>query len=84
MNEKMKRALLQMYANLDAAGKRQVERGVHDQGARSQVTSGKHLNPVAQMICEDLIEAGYHKNEVYYEGGCLFIGSRKSTYNKPV
>lgn len=71
MNEKMKKALLQMYANLDAAGKRQAERGGHDQGARSQVTSGKHLNPVAQAICEDLIEAGYNRHEVYYEGGCL-------------
>lgn len=71
MNENIKSALFQMYSNLDAAGKRQAERGVHDQGARSQVTSGKHLNPVAQTIRAELIDAGYHEHEVYYEGGCL-------------
>lgn len=71
MKENIREALLQMYANLDAAGKRQIERGVHDQGARSQVTGGKHLNPVAQAIRTDLIDAGYHENEVYYEKDCL-------------
>lgn len=71
MRENMKQALLQMYANLDAAGKRQLERGVHDQGARSKVTSGKHLDPVAQAIRTDLIRIGYHDDEVYYKGGCL-------------
>lgn len=71
MKDNIKKALLQMYENLDAAGKRQIERGVHDQGARSQVTSGKHLNPVAQAIRADLIGVGYNENEVYYEGGCL-------------
>ena len=71
MKENVKEALLQMYANLDAAYKRQIERGVRDQGARSQVTSGKHLDPVAQAIRADLIDAGYHENEVYYEGDCL-------------
>lgn len=71
MRENIKRALLQVYINLDAAGKRQLERGIHDQGARSQVTSGKHLNPIAQAIRTDLIKIGYHEDEVYYEGGCL-------------
>ena len=71
MKENIKEALLQMYVNLDAAGKRQIARGIHDQGARSQVTSGKHLNPVAQAIRADLIDVGYHENEIYYEDDCL-------------
>lgn len=71
MKENIKEALLQMYVNLDAAGKRQIARGIHDQGALSQVTSGKHLNPVAQAIRADLIDVGYHENEIYYEDDCL-------------
>lgn len=71
MNDNMKMALLQMYANLNEAEKKQAERGVHDQGARSQVTGGKHLNCVAEVIRNDLIAMGYNHKEVYYQDGCL-------------
>lgn len=71
MREEMKTALLQMYDNLSAASERQAERGGHDQGARSQVTGGKHLNCVAEVIRNDLIAVGYNAQEVYYKDGCL-------------
>ena len=73
MNDNMRNALLTMYKNLDEAAERQKERGVHDQGARSKVTGGKHLNVVAAALRNDLIEAGYASEDVYYENGCLTL-----------
>ena len=67
----MKEALFQMYENLNEAETRQVERGVRDQGARSQVTGGKHLDCVAEIIKNDLIECGFSNDEVYYKDKCL-------------
>ena len=71
MNTTMKEALLQMYKNLDEAGTRQAERGVHDRGERSKVTGGKHMNPVAEVIRQDLISHGFGEDKVYYRDGCL-------------
>lgn len=71
MRCEMQDALLQIYRNLNDAEKRQEARGGHDQGARAQVTGGKHLNPVASIIRKDLITAGYEAEKVYYEDGCL-------------
>lgn len=73
MKERMRNALLQMYKNLDEAGVRQAERGGHDQGSRSKVTGGKHLNVVAEVLRDDLIEAGFSESDVYFEGGCLTL-----------
>lgn len=67
----MKNALLQMYTNLDEAGKKQVERGDADRGARSQVTGGKHLDCVAAAIKSDLIDMDYNSTEVRYKDECL-------------
>jgi len=71
MHKKMETALFQMYRNLDAASQRQVLRGAHDQGARSQVTGGKHMNVIADVIRDDLISCGFKEDCVYYENGCL-------------
>lgn len=71
MRATMNEALLKMYKDLDEASKRQTLRGRHDQGARSQVTSGKHLNAVAKVIRDDLLSAGYNPKDVYYKDGCL-------------
>lgn len=73
MNDNMKNALLTMYKNLDEAAERQEKRGGHDQGARSKVTGGKHLNVVAEAIRNDLIAAGYNPDDVYYENNCLTL-----------
>lgn len=73
MNDNMRNALLQMYKNLDEAAEKQKGRGVHDQGERSKVTSGKHLNVVAEALREDLIYAGYAPDDVYYENKCLTL-----------
>ena len=73
MNERMREALLAMYRNMDKAERRQKERGRRDQGSRSKVTSGKHLNVVAEAIRQDLIDAGYASESVYYENDCLAL-----------
>lgn len=56
MNDRIRNALLAMYRNMDDAEKRQDDRGGHDQGARSKVTSGRHLDVVADAIKHDLVD----------------------------
>lgn len=68
MKKEMRKALLKVYENLDAAGRRQYERGVHDQGERSKVTGGHHMDPVAETIRNDLIACGYSENDVLCTG----------------
>ena len=69
----MKKALLTMYCNMEEAARKQESRGSHDQGARSKVTSGKHLNIVAEAIKLDLIDRGFDPDSVYYENACLAL-----------
>lgn len=64
---------MKMYENLSVAEERQLERGTHDQGARSQTTGGKHLNPVAEVIKSDLVSFGYQEDNVYYKNGTTLV-----------
>ena len=73
MKDDMKNALINMYKALEEAEKRQQERGSHDQGARSQVTGGKHFNCVAEQLRKDLLSLGYKEEDVYYENKCLSL-----------
>lgn len=58
-------AVQSMYEMLDDAEVRQSQRGSHDQGARAQVAAGAHLNPLADVICGDLIDSGYDPEQIY-------------------
>lgn len=73
MNDRIRNALLAMYRNMDDAEKRQDDRGGHDQGARNKVTSGRHLDVVADAIKHDLVDRGFKPESVYYENGCLTL-----------
>lgn len=68
MHERIRRALFAMYDLMDKAGARQEERGGHDQGARANVTSGKHLDRVAEVIADDLVSSGYHEGNIVWGG----------------
>lgn len=79
MHARMRQALLEMYDLMDDAGFRQEERGGHDQGARAKVTSGKHLDRVAEVIADDLMDAGYRDQDLIWGGkGATLPGDRKS------
>lgn len=69
----MSRALFAMYDLMDDAGFRQEERGRHDQGARAKVTSGKHLDRVADVIRDDLISRGFDASDVLVGGRSLTL-----------
>lgn len=49
-------AVLGMYAAIEHAANAQVAIGHTDQGRRKGITSGKHLDPVAKIIKEDLVK----------------------------
>lgn len=69
MRQEVKYAVLEMYNALDEAERLQAQRGRHDQGARSRTTAGKHLTPLAEVICNDLIAAGYNPDGLYADSG---------------
>lgn len=75
MRSDLRQAILGMYEALDHAEELQARRGHSDQGRRSAVTSGKHLDPVAAIIKDDLIRVGFSEDEIYDNGrSCTLPG----------
>lgn len=66
MNERMREALFEMYDLLDKAELKQEESGTSDQGNRSKVTSGKHMDPIAKVIAEELMTVGCPEENVHW------------------
>lgn len=61
-------AVLGMYAAIEHAANAQVAIGHIDQGRRKGITSGKHLDPVAKIIKEDLVKNGFCHSRIYDTG----------------
>ncbi len=56
--------------------------GHSNQEARQGITSGRHLDPIAAIIRDDLINAGFHPDEVYDQGRmCTLPGWFRPTKN---
>lgn len=68
MRSDIEAAILGMYDSIERARETQAAAGHSDQGARQGITSGKHLDPIAAIIRDDLINAGFHPDEVYDQG----------------
>ena len=66
MRQNIETAILGMYSAMARAAAAQAANGRADQGRRSAVTSGKHLDPVAGIIRNDLIDLGFHEDEVFH------------------
>ena len=60
MRSDIEAAILGMYDSIERAREVQAAAGHSDQGARQGITSGKHLDPIAAIIRDDLINAGFH------------------------
>lgn len=65
MREDVRNAILRMYSMLAEAGQRQRGTGDEDRGRRSESTSGQHLNPLADLIREDLISGGFSRSDLF-------------------
>ena len=75
MRQNIETAILGMYSAMARAAAAQAANGRADQGRRSAVTSGKHLDPVAGIIRNDLIDLGFHEDEVFHTGrACTLPG----------
>lgn len=70
MRSDIEAAILGMYDSIERAREVQAAAGHSDQGARQGITSGKHLDPIAAIIRDDLINAGFHPDEVYDKDAC--------------
>lgn len=68
MREDVKHAVLEMYKQIAKAREVQSERGKADQGGRMGITSGKHLNAVAEIIKRDLIKIGLSPDKIFDKG----------------
>lgn len=82
MRDDLAEAILGMYDAMERAAQAQAATGHADQGRRSGVTSGKHLDPVAEIIHNDLVRLGFCTKEVY-DGrrGCTLPGWFRPTKN---
>ena len=65
INSQVRNAILDMYSNLDRAAERQFLLGKSDQGRRSEMTSGHHLDRLADRICDDLCARGVPADVVF-------------------
>ncbi|MCI6531477.1 PaeR7I family type II restriction endonuclease [Bifidobacterium pseudolongum] len=66
LRQDVKEAVLSMYEMLSAAGERQHTLGmVQDTGRRAEATSGRHLDPLANVIKSDLIKSGFRPEDLY-------------------
>lgn len=75
-------AILGMYDAIAHARSAQVVAGHADQGARQGITSGKHLDQVAFIVRNDLIDAGFNPEDVYDQGReCTLPGWFRPTKN---
>ena len=68
MREDVKAAVLDVYNVIDAARKHQDQVGRNDQGNRRGMTSGHHLDGIADLIRHDLIDMGLKPDELYTHG----------------
>jgi type II restriction enzyme len=73
MNTTVETAILDMYVRMDAAAQDQAARGGSDQGARAEVTSGKHMDEIAEIIVTDLIREGFDSKGFHFLGNEMYI-----------
>jgi restriction endonuclease XhoI-like protein len=65
--EQVDRALLAYWVGREAASAAQRRRGKSDPGGRAGVTSGKHLDTVAQLLAQVCMGAGAPRSQVFYK-----------------
>ncbi|BBF23451.1 hypothetical protein SUTMEG_13420 [Sutterella megalosphaeroides] len=75
MREDLAQAILGMYAAIQRAADEQSKQGHRDQGRRSGITSGKHLDPLVRIIKNDLIDRDFNPDEIFDTGRqCVLPG----------
>ena len=74
MREDMRRALLESYTIRKEAGIRQSWSGNPDMGSRGEVTSGKHLDRVAEIVSEDIASMGIGSGDIVGNGEAVIPG----------
>lgn len=60
-----KEAVLNIWTSRAAAREKQIASGKEDAGLRSEVTSGGHLDEVAQLVADAFVDAGIPRSSVY-------------------
>lgn len=65
MTEALRKALFAVFDLEDAAANHQRQRGGEDRGRRAGVTAGKHLDPLAKYIADELHRAGIDADSLY-------------------
>ncbi len=82
MRPDIKDAILGMYGAIDHAASVQAASGHTDQGRRSGITSGKHLDQIATIVRNDLVVCGFNDDEIYDNGrSCTLPGWFRPTKN---
>ena len=74
IKQRIEYAIVNIETMREEAARKQLEEGGSDQGLRSQVTSGAHLNALAETIAEVFIDAGIDKEGIYLKRGVELPG----------
>ena len=75
MRQNIETAILGMYSAMARRAGEQAAIGGGYQGLRCSVWSGKHVERVAGIIRNDLIDLGFHEDEVFHTGrACTLPG----------
>ena len=65
LNKELEEAIFSVFDLEINAAKNQKERGGSDQGRRAGVTAGKHLDPLADYLAKELINAGIKPRDIF-------------------
>jgi type II restriction enzyme len=65
LKKELEDAILHSFIIREKAAEMQIEKGTLDTGMRSQVTSGKHLDKLTEVIAHDLEECGIAAEDIF-------------------
>lgn len=65
LRERLEAAIKHFWTVRETQGTAQTRRGTHDQGGRSQVTGGKQMDGLADLVRDLLVEQGIDREHVF-------------------
>lgn len=79
MKESLRKKLFEIFEIEQKAAIKQGKNGKTDNGRRKEVTSGKHLDPIAKYITKELISFGLDKDDIYRKKNLSIPGWYRAT-----
>jgi hypothetical protein len=79
LSERMGNAIREMWSTREAQAQKQLNTGKRDAGTRGNVTGGRHLDPLAEVLGEIALAAGFARDELRFRRGVEVPGFYRPT-----